>query len=160
MVCCCGHFSLSGGPRGKSDEPDYCLDVLKKNFGEPAWATVTDDKSVILECEFCEKLTFTCDATAVTRRNLSIEDIRDKFLTLSRIFKTAEEHTGKELTKNRNREDAIRKYVEVQRVKWLLKRDFFLKTDPSKSKAFDARLEVLADIERLLTTAANGSARE
>lgn len=138
--------------------PDYCLDAIKHNFGNPAWITINDGKSVIFEGDFCETMSFDCDAVVVTQRKLDYDDIRDKFLVLSQIFKTSEETTGTLLTKHRAREEAVLKYIESQRQKCSLKRDFFLKTDPAKSKAFDARLEVLADIERLLTTAATDSA--
>ena len=140
--------------------PENCLADIKKNLDDLTWITVRDDKSVVLEGELFEQISFDCDVVVVTERKLDYDEIRDKFLALSRIFKDSEKNTGAQLRQNRGRADAILKFIAQQRQKWTLKRDFFQKTDPVKGKAFDARLEVLADIEKIMTTDANASAQQ
>jgi hypothetical protein len=125
------------------------ISILEEKLGDPIWLTVVDG-SVFLEGDFIEPHDLgpchikTCD------REYDIADLRQKFLTLSRAFKSAEESDGALISRYHRRQEALEKFLTSQQHNVALKADFFAKTDPTKAKEMVAKMEVLAEIARIM----------
>jgi hypothetical protein len=125
------------------------LDALNKNLGSPIWIAFSDQKALI-ETEMSRPQTVQCSNIIVTERDYDALDLRVKFTNLSKCFTAGEESTRKTIDGLSDTKDAVLKFLETHHHTWSLKRDFFSQKDPAKAKEFDARLEVLDEIGKIV----------
>ena len=125
------------------------MSVLENRLGDEIWLTVHSGK-VTLEGDFFEAYALGHCNISVHDRDYEIADIRQKFLTLSKAFKSTEELKGNLIQRFTVRQAALERYLSAQQHNLKLKQEFFAVKEPAKAKEIVARLEVIADVAKIL----------
>lgn len=132
------------------------ISILEEKLGDAIWLTIIDG-NVILEGDFIEPHDLGPCHIKTGDREYDISDLRQKFLTLSRAFKSAEESTGAQIGRLHSRQEALEKFLTSQQHNVALKEEFFAKNDPAKAREMAAKMEVMAEIARIMKDRAEPS---
>ena len=122
---------------------------LGNKLGDDIWLTEVSGKT-ILEGDFFEPLDLGSCQIETHEREHNTDDLRQKFMTLSNAFKSAEEATGKQINRLHGRQEALEKFLTGQQHNHRIKQEFFAVNDPAKAREFAAQLKVLAEVDRIL----------
>jgi len=123
---------------------------LHKNYGEAIWIKVTEGTSIVISGEWFADQEFSCASFQLVEREYDLQDLREKFTILAKAFTSYEEHSGKLLATHKNQEDSLQKYITRNRHTWTSKAQFFAAKGSPRAADFKAKLDVLAEIEKIL----------
>lgn len=135
---------VSGPGTGKVE-----MSLLEDKLGDAIWLTEISGK-VILEGDFFEPRDLGPCHVETHEREHNTDDLRQKFLTLSKAFKSAEEATGKQINKLHSRQEALEKFLTGQQHNLRLKQEFFAVKDRAKAREITAQLDVMAEVARIM----------
>ena len=123
---------------------------LEKNYGDAIWIKVTDETSIVVSGEWFADQEFSCASFQLVEREYDLQDLREKFTILAKQFTSYEEHSGNLLAAHKNQEDLLQKYITHNRHTWTSKAEFFAAKGSPRAAEFKAKLDVLAEIEKIL----------